>query len=73
MGRIGGDEFVVFSAIPSLKWLGEKAVELNGQLQYSFVMENKSARISASIGTVSYTHLTYEDEAEAQSAESTEE
>lgn len=50
VGRIGGDEFVVFSAIPSLKWLGEKAVELNGQLQYSFVMENKSARISASIG-----------------------
>lgn len=50
VGRIGGDEFVVFIPIPSREWVESKAEMLSQILQYEFAGEGKRCRISASIG-----------------------
>lgn len=50
VGRIGGDEFVVFIPIPSLNWVELKVKNLSHILQYEFTDGEKSCHISASIG-----------------------
>lgn len=50
VGRIGGDEFVVFVSVPSSEWTERKADMLSRTLQYEFSANQKSCSISASIG-----------------------
>ncbi|WNX84606.1 GGDEF domain-containing protein [Agathobaculum sp. NTUH-O15-33] len=50
VGRIGGDEFVVFIAAPSRAWVEEKAKSLLEILRYDFKNEGKQCHISTSIG-----------------------
>ncbi len=50
MGRIGGDEFAVFIAVPSIGWTEKKAGELSKEMQYQFTEGSKSSQISVSIG-----------------------
>ena len=50
VGRIGGDEFVVFIAAPSRAWVEEKAKNLLEILRYDFKNEGKQCHISTSIG-----------------------
>lgn len=50
VGRIGGDEFVVFVPIPSLQWAEIKAKTLSRLLHYEFLYGQKRCVISASIG-----------------------
>lgn len=50
VGRIGGDEFVVFVPAPSTEWAETKAKMLSQILRYEFCYGDKSCRISASIG-----------------------
>lgn len=50
VGRIGGDEFVVFVPVLSKVWVKEKAESIAEALQYSFFESSKSCRITASIG-----------------------
>lgn len=50
VGRIGGDEFVVFVPIPSKDWAEMKAKTLSQTLRYDFSSNEKNCLISASIG-----------------------
>lgn len=50
VGRIGGDEFVVFVSVPAKGWAEKKAKMLSRALYYEFLHNNKSCLISASIG-----------------------
>lgn len=50
VGRIGGDEFVVFLAAPSRTWIEEKAQLLVAALRHEFVREEKCCQVSASVG-----------------------
>lgn len=50
VGRIGGDEFVVFVPVPSKEWVGTKAKVLSQSLQYVFSDGQRHCHISASIG-----------------------
>lgn len=50
VGRIGGDEFVIFVPIPSKNWAQMKANILSQELQFVYSSNNKSCPISASIG-----------------------
>ena len=50
VGRIGGDEFVVFLSIPSRDWLDDKMKCLVDALRHEFVYETNRCWISASIG-----------------------
>lgn len=50
VGRIGGDEFVVFIPVVSKAWVEQKAEELTRALRYRFAAGGKGCDISASIG-----------------------
>lgn len=50
IGRIGGDEFVVFVPVPSGDWVEMKAKALSQTLCYEFSDSQKNCLISASIG-----------------------
>lgn len=50
VGRIGGDEFVVFLPVPSKEWAEKKAQNMAEVLRQEFVNESKRCSISASIG-----------------------
>ena len=50
VGRIGGDEFVAFLSAPSRSWVDEKAQSLVAALRHEFAYEDKTCRISSSIG-----------------------
>lgn len=50
VGRIGGDEFVVFLAIPSLEWAKRKVRELVAVLDHDYINDISDCRITASIG-----------------------
>ncbi|PXX44300.1 diguanylate cyclase (GGDEF)-like protein [Hungatella effluvii] len=50
LGRIGGDEFVVFIPYSSERWLEEKAAELSKALEIVCTKEQSSCQVSASIG-----------------------
>lgn len=51
VGRIGGDEFVVFVPVPSREWAEQKAKELASRvLCYVFTDGEKSCTVSTSIG-----------------------
>lgn len=50
LGRIGGDEFVVFIPYSSERWLEEKAAELSKALDMVCTKEQSSCQVSASIG-----------------------
>lgn len=50
VGRIGGDEFVVFVPIPSKEWVGKKVEALSQSLRYEFLQGEKSSSITSSIG-----------------------
>lgn len=50
IGRIGGDEFVVFIPAVSKSWVEKKAANLSHVLQYEFSDGAASCHISASIG-----------------------
>lgn len=50
VGRIGGDEFVVFVPVPSRSWILAKVKMLSQTLHYEYTDNQKSCRISASIG-----------------------
>ena len=50
LGRIGGDEFVVFIPYSSESWLEEKAAELSKALEMVCTKEQSSCQVSASIG-----------------------
>lgn len=50
VGRIGGDEFVVFVPIPSGQWAEMKAKSLSKVLYYEFSYGQKCCAVSASIG-----------------------
>lgn len=50
VGRIGGDEFVVFIPAPAREWMEEKAQSLSAALRYQFDIGGQSCKISASIG-----------------------
>lgn len=50
VGRIGGDEFVVFITAPSRVWVEEKAQKLLDKLRYDFKNDGKQCHISTSIG-----------------------
>lgn len=50
VGRIGGDEFVVFALSCSEEWVIKKADHLSQILQYRFSDGTKDCQISASIG-----------------------
>lgn len=50
VGRIGGDEFVVFIPVVSREWVEQKAEELTQALRYRFTAGGKGCDISASIG-----------------------
>lgn len=50
IGRIGGDEFVVFLPIPSKEWMEEKVKLLSQSLHYELMFDQKSCPVSASIG-----------------------
>ncbi len=49
-GRIGGDEFVVFLAVPSREWTDKKAQSLMSALRHDFITGNQICRITPSIG-----------------------
>lgn len=50
VGRIGGDEFVVFASAVSEEWVIRKGNQLSQALQYRFSDGTKSCQISSSIG-----------------------
>ena len=50
IGRIGGDEFVVFVTVPDKTWAIQKAASLIQKLQYPFKDQDVVCHISASIG-----------------------
>lgn len=50
VGRIGGDEFVVFVPIPSKEWLEKKVEALSQSLRYEFSQGEKHSSITSSIG-----------------------
>lgn len=50
VGRIGGDEFVVFAPVSSRDWAEEKAKILSQKLTYEFSDQEKICFVSASIG-----------------------
>lgn len=50
VGRVGGDEFVVFVPVPSKEWVKSKAKALSEVLCYEFSAEHKTCRVSSSIG-----------------------
>lgn len=50
VGRIGGDEFIVFVPAASKEWAEKKAGALAQELQYEFTDGEKSCQISASVG-----------------------
>lgn len=50
VGRIGGDEFVVFVPIPSKEWLEKKVEALSQSLRYEFSQGEKRSSITSSIG-----------------------
>lgn len=54
MGRIGGDEFAVFSPAQDLDWARNKAQELSNALHQTFSKDAKSWNMSASIGVALY-------------------
>lgn len=50
IGRIGGDEFVVFVPAPSREWAEKKAFSLVAALRHDFTNGVKTCAVSASIG-----------------------
>lgn len=54
IGRIGGDEFMVFLPIPSAEWAKVKAQALSQALEYEFTAGEECCQISASIGVAIY-------------------
>lgn len=50
VGRIGGDEFVVFLPIPSVEWVKKIAEEFAKSLDIEFKNEEASIKIATSIG-----------------------
>lgn len=50
IGRIGGDEFVVFIPAPSREWIEKKAQNLILALHHSFLCANELCHVSSSIG-----------------------
>lgn len=50
LGRIGGDEFVVFSSVTDEKWVLQKAAEMNEALNKDYVRGSERWHISSSIG-----------------------
>ncbi len=50
VGRIGGDEFIVFLPVPSQSWVQEKAQSLVLALHREFIHDTKRCRVSSSIG-----------------------
>lgn len=50
IGRIGGDEFVVFQPASSVIWIQRTAESLSAALQHEFVSENIRCMITSSIG-----------------------
>ncbi len=56
IGRIGGDEFVVFLHCPSREWVQEKAVQLVRTLDMDCEQGKARLHISSSIGVALYPH-----------------
>ncbi len=56
IGRIGGDEFVVFLHCPSREWVHEKAVQLVRTLDMDCEQGKARLHISSSIGIALYPH-----------------
>lgn len=50
VGRIGGDEFVVFLSVPSREWVYAKAKAVSGAMRYTFSKGQNFCPVSASIG-----------------------
>ncbi|MEG2139398.1 MAG: sensor domain-containing diguanylate cyclase [Bilophila sp.] len=50
VGRIGGDEFVVFLPVPHKEWVEKKAQKLVSTLHQHFVHEGKICEVSSSVG-----------------------
>lgn len=50
IGRIGGDEFIVFLQIPGRKWIEQKAASLGQALRRKLDPDAKTYDVSASIG-----------------------
>ena len=50
IGRIGGDEFVVFLPVPSVEWVADKARELSNALDQTYTEGTRSWQMAASIG-----------------------
>lgn len=50
VGRIGGDEFVVFVPIPAKEWVGKKVEALSQSLRYEISQGDKTGSITSSIG-----------------------
>lgn len=69
VGRIGGDEFVVFFWISSEEWVWQKAKELNAALAEEINLENDICNVSASIGIAFSTQNTADFESLYQSAD----
>lgn len=54
IGRIGGDEFMVFLRIPHTGWLDKKAASLVGALNTTIMTDAGACTISSSIGIAVY-------------------
>ncbi len=50
IGRIGGDEFVVFVRAPSREWVAKKALSVVAAMRHDFTDGVKTCPVSASIG-----------------------
>lgn len=50
VGRVGGDEFTVFLAVPSVAWAYRKAEQLAQNLHFMITDQEQTRNISASIG-----------------------
>lgn len=50
MGRVGGDEFVVFTPIINTEWVDRKAKEVSKALNIKYENNSSSWDMSASIG-----------------------
>lgn len=54
VGRIGGDEFVVFLKIPNRDWLDKRAQALSAGLRDSIMTDSGACSVTASIGIAVY-------------------
>lgn len=50
IGRVGGDEFVVFIPVPDEAWVYRKADELSAALNWQYTRNEKTWKITTSIG-----------------------